>query len=32
LFVNIGIKPDIFVTAQQSGKDLMIEKAIEILK
>lgn len=31
LFVNTGIKPDVFAIDQQPGKDLMIEKAIEIL-
>ena len=32
LFIDIGMKPDICVIEQQSGRDLMIEKAIEILK
>ena len=31
-YIDTGIKPDIFAIDQQLGKDLMIEKAIEILK
>jgi C-terminal processing protease CtpA/Prc len=32
LFIDKGIIPDVFVIDQKSGKDMMIERAIEILK
>ena len=32
LFIHTGMKPDILATDQQSGKDMMIEKAIDNLK
>jgi hypothetical protein len=32
IFIDKGMKPDILVTEVQTGKDMMIEKAIEILK
>ncbi len=32
LFIDIGMKPDVLVIEQKSGRDMMIEKGIEILK